>query len=139
MAHGFFSYLKNPDSVARSESEVSLGGSDLIDAKRLEDFDYAALGHIHRPQITGKDHLCYSGSPLKYSQSEIPYHKSVVVAQLGQKGHLMIRRQSLPVLDVYKRQQLWGIWGFLLAPVAVLYFLHWKEKQNWNFSFKNLF
>lgn len=33
-------------------------------------------------------------SPLKYSQSEIPYHKSVVVAQLGQKGHLMIRRQS---------------------------------------------
>ena len=98
LAHGFFSYLKNPDSVARSESEVSLGGSDLIDAKRLEDFDYAALGHIHRPQITGKDHLCYSGSPLKYSQSEIPYHKSVVVAQLGQKGHLMIRRQSLPVL-----------------------------------------
>ena len=75
-----------------------MGGSDLIDAKRLEDFDYAALGHIHRPQITGKDHLCYSGSPLKYSQSEIPYHKSVVVAQLGQKGHLMIRRQSLPVL-----------------------------------------
>ena len=84
--------------MARSESEVSLGGSDLIDAKRLEDFDYAALGHIHRPQITGKDILCFSGSPLKYSQSEIPYHKSVVVAQLGQKGHLMIRRQSLPVL-----------------------------------------
>ena len=34
----FFPILKNPDSVARSESEVSLGGSDLIDAKRLEDF-----------------------------------------------------------------------------------------------------
>lgn len=98
LAHGFFSYLKNPDSVARSESEVSLGGSDLIDAKRLEDFDYAALGHIHRPQSTGKEHLCYSGSPLKYSQSEIPFQKSVVVAQIGQKGDLSIQRQALPVL-----------------------------------------
>lgn len=98
LAHGFFSYLKNPDSVARSESEVSLGGSDLIDAKHLENFDYAALGHIHRPQSTGKEHLCYSGSALKYSQSEIPYPKSVVIAQLEAKGALSIRRQPLPVL-----------------------------------------
>ena len=98
LAHGFFSYLKNPNSVARSESEVSLGGSDLIDAKHLENFDYAALGHIHRPQSTGKEHLCYSGSALKYSQSEIPYPKSVVIAQLEEKGSLSIRRQPLPVL-----------------------------------------
>ncbi|MDD3192254.1 MAG: exonuclease SbcCD subunit D [Oscillospiraceae bacterium] len=98
LAHGFFSYLKNPDSVARSESEVSLGGSDLIDAKRLEQFDYAALGHIHRPQTTGREHLCYSGSPLKYSQSEIPYQKSVVIGQLCEKGNLTLERRSLPVL-----------------------------------------
>ena len=43
------------------------------------------------------------------------------------------------ITAMYAGAQLWGIWGFLLAPVAVLYFLHWKEKQNWNFSFKNLF
>ncbi len=98
LAHGFFSYLKNPDSVARSESEVSLGGSDLIDAKQLENFDYVALGHIHRPQSTGKEHLCYSGSPLKYSQSEIPYSKSVVVAELKEKGSLYLKRQALPPL-----------------------------------------
>ena len=98
LAHGFFSYLKNPDSVARSESEVSLGGSDLIDAKRLENFDYVALGHIHRPQSTGKEHLCYSGSPLKYSQSEIPYSKSVVIAELREKGTLSLQRRALPPL-----------------------------------------
>ena len=98
LAHGFFSYLKNPDSVARSESEVSLGGSDLIDAKQLEDFDYVALGHIHRPQSTGREHLCYSGSPLKYSQSEIPYSKSVVVAEIKEKGSLQLKRQALPLL-----------------------------------------
>ena len=43
------------------------------------------------------------------------------------------------ITAMYAGAQLWGIWGFFLAPVIVLYFLHWKEKQNWNFSFKNLF
>ncbi|MCI5808615.1 MAG: sporulation integral membrane protein YtvI [Oscillospiraceae bacterium] len=43
------------------------------------------------------------------------------------------------ITAMYAGAQLWGIGGFLLAPAAVLYFLHWKEKQNWNFSFRNLF
>lgn len=98
LTHGFFSYLKDPDSVARSASEVSLGGSDLIDARYLESFDYAALGHIHRPQSTGAPHLCYSGSPLKYSLSEAGLEKSVVVAELREKGNLSICRKNLPLL-----------------------------------------
>ena len=98
LAHGFFSYLKNPDSVARSESEVSLGGSDLIDARSLEPFDYAALGHLHRAQSTGIPSLCYSGSPLPYSISEIPSQKSVAIVELKEKGDLSVRRKQLPKL-----------------------------------------
>ena len=98
VGHGFFSYLKNPDSVARSESEVSLGGSDLIDASGLSIFDYAALGHIHRPQQTGEEKIRYSGSPLVYSLSEIPFAKSVSVVELKEKGDLSIETVSLPVL-----------------------------------------
>ncbi|MDD3192248.1 MAG: AI-2E family transporter [Oscillospiraceae bacterium] len=43
------------------------------------------------------------------------------------------------ITAMYAGAQLWGLWGFLLAPVAILYLLHLKEKQNWNFSLKNLF
>lgn len=35
----------------RSDSEsVSVGGLDNIDISVFDDFDYTALGHIHRPQ-----------------------------------------------------------------------------------------
>ncbi len=43
------------------------------------------------------------------------------------------------ITAMYAGAQIWGIWGFILAPVIVLYGLHLKQKQNWNFSLKNLF
>ena len=63
----------------RSDSEsISVGGLDNIDASVFDGFDYAALGHIHRPQFI-RDNVRYCGSPLKYSFSEAPYDKSVTV------------------------------------------------------------
>lgn len=63
----------------RSDSEsISVGGLDNIDASVFDGFDYAALGHIHRPQFI-RDNIRYCGSPLKYSFSEAPYDKSVTV------------------------------------------------------------
>ena len=47
-------------------------GYDLFDA-----FDYVALGHIHSPQKVGREQVRYSGSPLKYSLSEVNNEKSV--------------------------------------------------------------
>ncbi len=43
------------------------------------------------------------------------------------------------ITAMYAGAQIWGIGGFILAPVIVLYGLHLKKKQNWNFSLKNLF
>lgn len=63
----------------RSDSEsISVGGLDNIDASVFDGFDYAALGHIHRPQFI-RDNIRYCGSPLKYSFSEAPYNKSVTI------------------------------------------------------------
>lgn len=98
VAHGFFSYLKDPDSIARSESEVSLGGSDLIDARHMELFDYAALGHIHRPQWVKEPSMRYCGSLYKYSVSEYKSQKSVTIVDLKEKGDLSVSTCSLPVL-----------------------------------------
>ena len=64
-----------------SESIIinNIGTLDAIDVNLLDDFDYVALGHIHRPQKIKRDTVRYSGTPLKYSFSEVNDKKSVVI------------------------------------------------------------
>ncbi len=71
----------------RSESEdMVVGGLDNVDASAFDDFDYVALGHLHRPQNCGNGTIRYSGSPLKYSFSEVNDKKSVSIVEL-KAGH----------------------------------------------------
>lgn len=80
----------------RCESEeISVGGSDNVDASVFEDFDYVALGHIHGPQNIGSEKIRYCGTPLKYSVSEISHKKSVTVVELGAKGDLNVKTVPL--------------------------------------------
>lgn len=73
----------------RSESEeISVGGSENVDAAVFGAFDYVALGHIHRAQACGSDFIRYSGTPLKYSFSEAKDKKSLTVVELEEKGRL---------------------------------------------------
>lgn len=73
-------------SPERADEEIKLGGIDNVDVSLYDDFDYVALGHVHRPQRIGRDTVRYAGSPLKYSFSEARYHKSAVLVELGPKG-----------------------------------------------------
>jgi exonuclease SbcD len=67
----------------------------------MENFDYVALGHIHSPQQVGASHIRYSGSPLKYSLSEVNNDKSVPIITLGQKGDTNIELVPLrPLRDM---------------------------------------
>lgn len=71
--------------------EISVGGTDNVDAEVFEGFDYVALGHLHGPQNIGSNRMRYCGTPLKYSFSECGHHKSVTVVELGKKGELELR------------------------------------------------
>lgn len=87
VAHQFF--VKGQNYPERRESElryISVGGIDSVDIACVENFDYAALGHIHSSQSIGKPHIRYSGTPLKYSVSEAGDRKSITVATLREKG-----------------------------------------------------
>ena len=76
----------------RSESEeISVGGTDNVDAYVFEPFDYVALGHIHSPQNCGSEKIRYCGTPLKYSFSEAKDQKSLTVVELREKGSLSCR------------------------------------------------
>lgn len=88
--------------ASRCDSEdLSVGGSDNVDAAVFAPFDYVALGHIHNPQSAGAPHIRYCGTPLKYSFSEAAHEKSVTVVELHQKGEVDIRTIPLkPLRDM---------------------------------------
>jgi exonuclease SbcD len=80
----------------RCEGEDSVGGLDDVDAEIVKDFDYVALGHLHRPQhVQQYPHIRYSGSPLKYSFSEVNHQKSVSIIECNEKGNLSIKKREL--------------------------------------------
>ena len=76
---------------SRTESEdVSVGGSDNVDADIFKDFDYVALGHIHRSQCCDSEYIRYCGTPLKYSFSESKDTKSITVIDIKEKGDIKL-------------------------------------------------
>lgn len=88
--------------IERSDSEViSLGGLDNVDVSLFDDFDYVAMGHVHRGQKLIRDTVRYSGSPLKYSFSEVNHKKSVPIITLNEKGNVNIELVELvPIRDM---------------------------------------
>lgn len=76
----------------RTESEdISVGGTDNVDAAVFSDFDYVALGHIHRAQkCGGNEYIRYSGTPLKYSFSEAGDEKTVTIIEMKEKGNISL-------------------------------------------------
>lgn len=81
-------------SICDSE-ELSVGGTENVDSEVFDEFDYVALGHIHRPQNVGDKKIRYCGTPLKYSISEIGQKKSLTVVELQEKGELSV--QTIPL------------------------------------------
>ena len=70
--------------VSESERVVHVGGLGKVDHKVFpEDFDYVALGHLHRPQTIGSEAIRYSGSPIPLSFSECEDIKQVRLLDFG--------------------------------------------------------
>ena len=76
---------------SRTESEdISVGGSDNVDADIFKGFDYVALGHIHRSQCCDSEYIRYCGTPLKYSFSESKDIKSITMLDIKEKGNIKL-------------------------------------------------
>ena len=90
VCHQFITGAETSDS-----EEKTVGGLDNIEAAVFADFDYVALGHIHKPQKCTRDTLRYAGSLMKYSFSEVTQKKSVTVVEMGEKGKVDIHTVPL--------------------------------------------
>ena len=82
---------KHAEDVERMESEIrTVGNIDEVSADVLEIFDYAALGHIHKPMKAGSETIRYCGTPLACSVSEAEQQKGIIMVEMGQKGSVEI-------------------------------------------------
>lgn len=96
LCHQFITGAQVSDS-----EELAVGGLDQISAELFDEFDYVALGHLHRPQRVRRDTVRYAGTPLKYSFSEVNDAKSVTIIDMRIKGDIELRNVPLtPIKDM---------------------------------------
>ena len=92
---------RNASDVERMSSEiVTVGDIDSVSAELLEPFDYAALGHIHKPMTVGSRIYRYCGTPMPYSVDEAGQDKGVIMADMGEKGS--VETTVLPLEPLHK-------------------------------------
>lgn len=88
VAHQFVAGKGEDPMLGGSEGAgtQSVGMVEKIGYDLFSMFDYVALGHIHSPQSVGRGEVRYSGSPLKYSLSEVNNEKSVPIINVDKNG-----------------------------------------------------
>lgn len=95
----------------KSDSErVFVGTAELVEGSLLSQFDYVALGHLHRCQNPGKGPVWYSGSPLAYSFSEADSEKSFLRVELDSQnqGKPTLQVTAIPVTPLHPVHRLVG-------------------------------
>lgn len=72
-------------TVSESERKF-VGAVENVSAENFSEYNYAALGHLHKPQTMKKSGYIvrYSGSLLKYSFDEAHHTKGVTLIEMGE-------------------------------------------------------
>ena len=100
-------------SITCDSEEIFIGGTSNVDVGNFNKFDYVALGHLHGPQKRMREGVRYSGSPLKYSFSEVPHNKSVVILDVNGKGN--IETKLVPLIPKRDMRIITGTYSELMA------------------------
>ncbi|MER2119350.1 MAG: exonuclease SbcCD subunit D [Solibacillus sp.] len=102
IAHAFITKDGMPEpNTSDSERKLTIGGTECISSSLFEPFCYTALGHLHQAHFVANDKIQYSGSPLKYSESEVTHNKGFLIVDLNEDGSVAIEKRMLtPVRDM---------------------------------------
>lgn len=103
-------------STSESERPLSIGGAECVDADLFKEFTYTALGHLHQAQFKGYQHVRYSGSPLKYSFSEVTQKKSTTLVTI--KDSKTVEHELLPLKAIRDVRVIEGLFDDILAEGA---------------------
>lgn len=100
--------IGNGETPIVSDSEVKnlVGGVEQVDGVIFSEFDYVALGHLHKAQKVGRKTIRYAGSPIKYSFSEVNHEKTMTIVELKEKGQVIIK--EIPLIPLHDMRVLKG-------------------------------
>ncbi len=96
------SFMTNSET-SQSDRAAVLGFADQVGVEVFSEFDYVALGHIHKPQNIGKN-ARYSGTPMPYSfGKEEEQEKSVTIIDTE-----TLERKVVPLKPLHLRKTISG-------------------------------
>ena len=111
VAHAFVEGAQNTESERPLGRTV--GGIETIPSMIFGDANYVALGHLHRAQTAGADHIRYSGSPLAFGFDEAEQQKSMTLVELDAEG--AVSCDSIPFHPRRRVRRLKGQFSELIA------------------------
>ncbi|MFW2077154.1 exonuclease SbcCD subunit D C-terminal domain-containing protein [Acinetobacter sp. ULE_I010] len=113
-----------------SERPIIIGNEEALSTTLFDDvIDYVALGHLHKPQKVGQEHIRYSGSPIPLSFSEINYKHQVIEVTID-PTEIDDSRFKFETLPIPRSVQLHKIKGELNEVFAKLKALSSGEIDN---------
>lgn len=94
VGHAFITKDGMPElNTSDSERKLTIGGTECINSALFEPFCYTALGHLHQAHFVANETIQYSGSPLKYSESEVTHKKGFLMLELAQDGTVTVEKK----------------------------------------------
>lgn len=118
MTHYFVGGKNWEPELSESENTVYVGGIDMVSHTLFEEFDYVALGHLHKAQKVSEKHIYYAGSPLAYSFSENS-NKTVQLIELLRPGEVVVKK--VPIKPLREVRTIEGdLWELTKEQIAAL-------------------
>ncbi|MDO4605548.1 MAG: exonuclease SbcCD subunit D C-terminal domain-containing protein, partial [Helcococcus sp.] len=88
--------------ISESE-EIYAGEAEAVSMNLYKDFDYVALGHIHKKQSFLNGKIRYPGALLKYASSESNYDKSITIVDIKEKNNIEITERKIEYLHEMRK------------------------------------
>ena len=77
--------IESDQLYTEGQKPLTIGGSDAMDGHLFMDFDYVALGHLHKRHYVIDPKIRYAGSFMKYSFDEENTKKSVTIVDISDR------------------------------------------------------
>lgn len=87
-------------SVSESVRDIYIGTLTAFPSALFPDFDYIALGHLHRAQKVQKsERIRYSGSPIALSFDESKQQKKINIIEFDKESSLTVNEIVIPTFQ----------------------------------------
>ena len=88
--------IEDENAYDDGQKPLTIGGSDAMDGNLFMDFDYVALGHLHRAHYVINPKIRYCGTFMKYSFDEVNQEKTVTLVDLKEDATI----RKIPVKNL---------------------------------------